>query len=68
MDSAFNSYAGYLRINVSVHHVSRDASVRKRNLTRDERDAMILVSWIETFIFIRVVIIQMTQYNDVRYF
>ena len=28
--------------------------------TRDKRHAMILVSWIETFIFIRGVIIQMT--------
>ena len=44
------------------------ARVRKRNYASDKRHAMILVSWIETFIFIRGVIIQMKPLNDVMIF
>ena len=41
------------------HRVSRDTSYANGIYARDERQAMNLVSWIETFIFIRGVIIQM---------
>ena len=46
--------------NAREHCVSRYASLRKGNYARDERHAMILGFWIETFIFIRGVFIQMT--------
>ena len=43
--------------NASEHCVSRDASVRKRNLCMWRIYVMILVSWIKTFTFVRGVII-----------
>ena len=46
---------------VCVHYISHAPFVRKRNLQSDERHTIILVTWFETFIFKRGVIIQMMQ-------
>ena len=60
VDSTFSNYAGvfaYLtRVNTAYRMMHLFAN---RIYARDECHAMNLVSWIETFIFIRGVIIQM---------
>ena len=48
----------YLTLVNTVYRVTR--MYANGIYTRDERHAMILISWIETFSFIRGVIIQMT--------
>ena len=69
VDSAFSNYAGVVAYLTRVNTTYRVTHLYANGIyARDECHAMDLVFWIETFIFIRVLLFKWNQWNDVIIF
>ena len=69
VDSAFSNYAGVVAYLTPVNTAYRVTHLYANGIyARDEHHAMNLVFWIETFIFIRVLLFKWNQWNDVIIF